>query len=172
MHNNYFALPVVFIMISNHYAMTYRNEQAWLVLALIMASGVFIRHFFNLRHKGRTVLGYPILGVALLLVAAVLTAPAPPAARAASSDPAAQFAQVQAIVELRCAACHSAHPTQAGFTAAPAGVLLDSAGLIRQHAAQVYKQAVQLKAMPIGNLTNMSEDERALLKAWFEAGAQ
>ena len=171
-HNNYFALPVVFIMISNHYAMTYRNEQAWLVLALIMASGVFIRHFFNLRHKGRTVPGYPLLGVALLLAAAVLTAPAPPAARAASTDAAAQFVQVRAIVERRCAACHSAHPTQTGFAAAPAGVVLDSPELIRQHAAQVYKQAVQLKAMPIGNLTNMSEDERSLLKAWYEAGAQ
>ena len=171
-HNNYFTLPVLFIMISNHYAMTYRNDHAWLVLACIMAAGVFIRHFFNLRHSGRVVWGYPLLGVLLLLGVAVAIAPAPPAAQAAVADPGAQFAKVQAVVALRCVACHAAHPTQPGFATAPAGIMLDSADLIRQHAAQIYKQAVQLKAMPIGNMTNMTEAERAQLGAWFEAGAK
>ncbi|MDC8757186.1 urate hydroxylase PuuD [Janthinobacterium fluminis] len=171
-HNNYFTLPVLFIMISNHYAMTYRNEHAWLVLAFIMAAGVFIRHFFNLRHKGRLAWGYPLLGVALLVAVAVMIAPAPPPARAAPADPAAQFFKVQAVVARRCASCHAARPSQPGFATAPAGIMLDTEGLIRQHAAQVYKQAVQLKAMPIGNLTMMTEDERALLGAWFEAGAK
>ena len=171
-HNNYFTLPVLFIMISNHYAMTYRNDQAWLVLAAIMAAGVLIRHFFNLRHRGRVVWGYPAAGVFLLLGVAVAIAPAPPAANLAAADPAAQFARVQALVSLRCVACHAAHPTQAGFATAPAGIMLDSADLIRQHAAQIYKQAVQLKAMPIGNMTNMTEAERAQLRAWFESGAK
>eukprot|EP01032_Pedospumella_encystans_P028803 gene28803-32529_t len=71
-------------MISNHYAMTYRHEHAWLVLAVIMAAGVFIRHFFNLRHKGRTEWRYPVVGVALLLAVAVAIAPKPPAARPAA----------------------------------------------------------------------------------------
>ncbi|HAT29335.1 MAG TPA: hypothetical protein DCW29_00330 [Janthinobacterium sp.] len=170
-HNNYFTLPVLFIMISNHYAMTYRNDHAWLVLGGIMAAGVFIRHFFNLRHKGRTVWAYPAAGVALLLAVAVAIAPAPPAAHAAV-DPATQFARVQSVIGQRCAVCHSAHPSQPGFATAPAGIMLDNADLIRQHAAQVYKQAVQLKAMPIGNMTNMTESERALLGAWFETGAK
>jgi len=170
MHNNYFALPVVFIMISNHYAMTYRNPHAWLVLAFIMAAGVFIRHFFNLRHKGKTVWAYPLVGVALLLAVAVLIAPPAPAARVAVADPAAQFAQVRAIVKQRCAGCHSAQPTQPGFATAPAGVALDDAALIRQHAARIYQQAVQLKAMPIGNLTQMTDAERAVIQAWYEAG--
>ncbi|MES2742497.1 MAG: urate hydroxylase PuuD [Pseudomonadota bacterium] len=170
-HNNYFTLPVLFIMISNHYAMTYRHGQAWLVLACIMAAGVFIRHFFNLRHRGRVVWAYPALGVALLLAVAVAIAPARPAPSAAT-DPAAQFAQVQAIVTQRCVSCHAARPSQPGFAAAPAGVMLDSAALIRQHSAQLYKQAVQLKAMPLGNLTNMTEAERAILGAWFEGGAR
>ncbi|CDG84996.1 urate hydroxylase PuuD [Janthinobacterium agaricidamnosum] len=177
-HNNYFTLPVLFIMISNHYAMTYRHQHAWLVLAFIMAAGVFIRHFFNLRHKGRVVWGYPVLGVALLLAVAVAIAPpapkAPPApvAGAGVPDPAAQFLKVQAVIAQRCATCHAAQPSQPGFATAPAGIMLDSAEAIHQHAAQIYKQAVQLKAMPIGNLTNMTEDERAMLGAWFAAGAK
>ncbi len=174
-HNNYFTLPVLFIMISNHYAMTYRHEHAWLVLAFIMAAGVFIRHFFNLRHKGRVVWGYPVLGVALLVAVAVAIAPKAPVAPVAGAsvpDPAAQFLKVQAVIMQRCATCHAVRPTQPGFATAPAGIMLDSADAIHQHAAQIYKQAVQLKAMPIGNLTNMTEDERALLGAWFEAGAK
>ncbi len=171
-HNNYFTLPVLFIMISNHYAMTYRHEHAWLVLAVIMAAGVLIRHFFNLRHKGRVVWGYPIAGVALLLALAVALAPKAPVAAAAGADPVAQFARVQAIVSVRCVACHAAHPTQPGFATAPAGVTLTDAALIRQHAARVYLQAVQLKAMPIGNLTQMTDAERSEVGAWYEAGAK
>ena len=170
-HNNYFTLPVLFIMISNHYAMTYRHQHAWLVLAAIMAAGVFIRHFFNLRHKGRVAWGYPLLGVALLLAVAVAIAPPPPLMRAAT-DPAVQFSKVQAVVTQRCATCHAAQPSQPGFATAPAGIMLDSAPLIRQNSEKIYKQAVQLKAMPIGNLTNMTDQERALLAAWFEAGAK
>ena len=175
-HNNYFTLPVLFIMISNHYAMTYRHEHAWLVLAFIMAAGVFIRHFFNLRHKGRIEWRYPAIGVALLLGVAVAIAPAPPAARAAvapAPDAAAtQFARVQAIVAQRCLSCHAAAPTQAGFAAAPSGITFDDAAQIRQNAEKIYKQSVQLKAMPIANLTNMTDAERAEVAAWFEAGAK
>jgi uncharacterized membrane protein len=173
-HNNYFTLPVLFIMISNHYAMTYRNDHAWLVLAFIMAAGVFIRHFFNLRHKGRIEWRYPAIGIALLAGVAVAIAPAPPGvsgARAAA-DPAAEFAIVKTVIDQRCVACHSAHPTQPGFAAAPAGVMLDSADQIHQNAEKIYKQAVQLKAMPLANLTNMTDAERARIAAWFETGAK
>ena len=171
-HNNYFTLPVLFIMISNHYAMTYKHQHAWAVLAVIMAAGVLIRHFFNLRHKGRTEWTYPVAGCALLIALAVAIAPKVPVARAATVDTAAQFAQVQTIVTQRCVACHAAQPTQPGFTAAPAGVMLHSPELIQQHAARVYQQTVQLKAMPIANLTNMTDAERAQIGAWFEAGAK
>ena len=171
-HNNYFTLPVLFIMISNHYAMTYRHEHAWAVLGVIMAAGVLIRHFFNLRHKGRVEWKYPVAGVALLLALAVAIAPKAPAARDAALDPAAQFAAVQQIMTQRCVSCHSAAPTQPGFSAAPAGVMLHDAALIRQNAAKIYEQSVQLKAMPIGNLTNMTDAERAQVAAWFEARAR
>ncbi|HJV01302.1 MAG TPA: urate hydroxylase PuuD [Burkholderiaceae bacterium] len=171
-HNNYFTLPVLFIMISNHYAMTYRNEHAWLVLAFIMAAGVLIRHFFNLRHKGRVEWRYPVAGVALLLGVAVAIAPPAPVAVAPAADPAAAFNSVKAIIGQRCVSCHSAHPTQPGFATAPLGMVLDTDQQIHQSAEKIYKQAVQLKAMPIGNLTNMTDAERATIAAWYESGAR
>jgi len=176
-HNNYFTLPVLFIMISNHFAMTYHHAHAWAVLGAIMAAGVFIRHFFNLRHKGRIEYKYPAIGVLLLAAVAITIAPrpvAPPPARA-DADAAhagAQFAAVQGIIAQRCVSCHAAHPTQPGFAAAPAGVALDNAQGIRQNAARIYQQAVQLKAMPLANMTNMTDAERAQVAAWFEGGAR
>ncbi len=173
-HNNYFTLPVLFLMISNHYAMTYRHPHAWAVLGVIMAAGVLIRHFFNLRHKGRIEWKYPAAGVALLAVLAVLIAPQAPQTPVGGQpgvDAMAQFTQVRRIVDQRCVSCHAAKPTQPGFATAPAGVSLDSPELIRQNAARIYQQTVQLKAMPLANLTNMTDAERAQVKAWFEAGA-
>jgi len=176
-HNNYFTLPVLFIMISNHYAMTYRHEYSWLVLALIMAAGVFIRHFFNLRHKGRVEWRYPVIGLALLAAVAVAIAPSRPAAVAAAPavDPQAaakRFAQVKTIIDQRCVSCHAAQPKQAGFAAAPAGIMLENEAEIRQNAEKIYKQTVQLKAMPLANLTQMTDAERAQVAAWYEAGAK
>jgi uncharacterized membrane protein len=172
-HNNYFTLPVLFIMISNHFAMTYRHEHAWAVLAGIMLAGVFIRHFFNLRHKGRVDWKYPAVGVVVLLAVAVAIAPKPPAAStAANANASAQFAAVQGIIQQRCVSCHAAHPTQAGFATAPAGVMLDDPHGISQNAQRIYQQAVQLKAMPLANMTNMTDAERAQVAAWFESGAR
>ncbi|MFJ1467754.1 urate hydroxylase PuuD [Massilia orientalis] len=167
-HNNYFTLPVLFIMISNHFAMTYRHPHAWAVLGTIMASGVFIRHFFNLRHKGSVEWVYPAIGVALLLGLAVVLAPPRPNVSAGTVP----FARVETILRARCVSCHAAHPTQPGFASAPAGVMLDDAHGIAQNAPRIYQQAVQLKAMPLANMTNMTEAERAELGAWFEAGAK
>jgi len=179
-HNNYFTLPVLFIMISNHFAMTYHHAHAWAVLGMIMLAGVFIRHFFNLRHKGRIEWKYPAIGVLLLAAVAIAIAPRPAAvsapvsaqAGALSAGAGAQFAQVQGIIAQRCVSCHAAHPTQPGFAAAPAGVALDNAQGISQNAARIYQQAVQLKAMPLANMTNMTDAERAQVAAWFEGGAK
>ncbi|MFL6709098.1 MAG: urate hydroxylase PuuD [Massilia sp.] len=171
-HNNYFTLPVLFIMISNHYAMTYRHSHAWAVLAAMMAAGVLIRHFFNLRHRGRIEWRYPAAGVAILIALAVAIAPSRPAPGLASNDPAAQFTRVQAIITQRCAVCHADKPTQPGFAAAPAGIELHTGALIHQNAAKIYQQAVQTKAMPLANLTQMTDAERAQIATWYEAGAK
>ena len=174
-HNNYFTLPVLFIMISNHYSMTYSHRYNWLVLAGIIAAGVLIRHFFNLRHKGITNWAYPAAGVALLILVAIAIAPKqalkhPP--MAGSTPTVVRFAQVQGIVNQRCVSCHAAQPTQPGFAAAPAGFMLDSPELIKQNAAKVYQRTVVLKNMPLANLTQITEDERAMIAAWYEAGAK
>ncbi|QRX81318.1 urate hydroxylase PuuD [Glaciimonas sp. PAMC28666] len=185
-HNNYFTLPVLFIMISNHYAMTYSHAYNWLVLAAIIAAGALIRHFFNLRHAGRVSWGYPAAGVAILVVVAIAIAPRPipapvvPVATvgqavtgtAATDVPVADMAHVQAIITQRCVECHAAQPTQPGFATAPAGIMLQTPDLIRQHADKIFQQAVQLKAMPLGNMTNITDAERAVIGAWYQAGAK
>ncbi|NRR30342.1 urate hydroxylase PuuD [Oxalobacteraceae bacterium] len=187
-HNNYFTLPVLLIMISNHYAMTYSHQYSWALLGAIIAAGVLIRHFFNLRHHGRQAWGFPAAGVAILIAVAVFIAPRPapkPVAVAPTAEGAAagvatdtgpvakapDFARVQEIVTARCVSCHAAQTTQPGFATAPAGIMLDKPELIHQHAAKVNQQAVALKAMPIGNMTNMTPEERAEIGAWFAAGA-
>jgi uncharacterized membrane protein len=152
--------------------MTYRHEHAWAVLAVIMLAGVLIRHFFNLRHRGRIEFKYPAMGLALLIGLAIAIAPKAPVAGPAVADSAAQFAQVQTIINARCVACHADKPTQPGFATAPAGVALTDSKLIVQHAAKIYQQAVQLKAMPLANLTQMTDAERAQVGAWYAAGAK
>ena len=165
-HNNYFTLPVLFIMISSHYPMTWGHPQAWLVLVAIMLLAAFVRHFFNLRHKGRTVWAIPVAAAAGALALAVAIAPRQPDAAGAPA-----FAEVQAIVAQRCASCHAARPTQEGFVVAPKNVMLDTPELIAAQARKIYEQAVATRAMPIGNLTGMTDVERAKLGAWHAAGA-
>lgn len=172
-HNTYFTLPVVFIMISNHYAITYNNPHNWALLCLIMLAGALIRQFFVLRHSGKNVYALPVAGAALLAGVAVWIAPKPMAAPVAATGPAAQvvkLADIQPILTQRCVACHSAKPTMMG--AAPAGVMFDTADEISTNAQRIYQQAVQLKAMPLGNVTHMTDDERAKLAQWFAGGAQ
>jgi uncharacterized membrane protein len=173
-HNTYFTLPVVFVMISGHYPVTYGHPHAWIVLAVIGAAGVLIRWYFVLRQVGRAAPALP--AVAGLLLAGLAAALAPgwgPAGQsaAATGDP-ASFARVQAIVRERCASCHAERPTQPGFVRAPAGVLLDTADRIRVAAPRIHQAAVITKTMPIANLTGITDSERAVLAAWARGGAR
>jgi uncharacterized membrane protein len=164
-HNNYLTLPVLFIMISNHYPLTFGNRSAWLVLIAILLLAAYVRHFFNLRHKGRTVWAIPVsAGIATLLLAIAI-------APGKSAESAYTFADVERIVATRCATCHAAKPAQPGFNDPPKGLLLDSPALIVANAQKINEQAVVSKVMPIGNLTNMTDAERATLAAWIAAGA-
>ena len=165
-HNNYFTLPVLFIMVSNHYPITFGQTHAWFVLVAILLLAAWVRHFFNLRHKGRTVWAIPV--TAALATVALAVAIAPPKPDAAKSF---TFAEVQRIVAIRCAVCHAVNPTQAGFTIAPKGLMLETAAQIVANAQKIHEQAVATKAMPIGNLTQMTDSERAILAAWIAAGA-
>lgn len=169
-HNTYFTLPVVFVMISNHYAMTYTNRYNWVVLAVIMLAGALIRQFFVMRHRGQVLWYLPLAGVALMFGAFALTLPkATPSTPPAVGAEVLSLATIQPILTQRCAQCHSAHPTMMG--SAPAGVLLDTPDEIIQNAQRVYQQTVQLKVMPLGNATQITDEERAKLAQWFEQGA-
>jgi uncharacterized membrane protein len=185
-HNTYFTLPVLFTMISNHYAMTTGASYNWLVLIAMTLAGAAIRIYFVDRHKaGSRASPFPLVGgLATLAFLALLMRPATSipsehSANASLENPNAPSAALKAphqigtemldVVERRCAVCHAATPTQPGFTAPPNGVMLDSLDRI---VAQRDKMRVQLAthAMPIGNLTQLTEDERQALIAWIDAG--
>ena len=169
-HNNYFTLPVLFIMVSNHSPFTYGHRHGWFVLAVIMAAGVLIRHFFNLRHRGR--LAPWLLAAAGALLAALAVAIAPRAVPTGANDAPVRFADAEKVIAMRCVSCHADKPTHPGFAQPPAGVVLDTPERIKASAARIDQQAVQTRAMPIGNLTQMTEAERALLGRWIAAGAK
>jgi uncharacterized membrane protein len=162
-HNTYFTLPVVISMLTNHYGMVYQHSHNWVVLILLMLAGAVIRLFFVLRHKGPSRWELPAAAVALIGIVAWMVAPAPaPAAAAAAPPP--SFAQVQQVVEQRCAMCHNAQVVSKN-------VQLHTPDLIVQQAQSIYQQAVVLKAMPMNNATQITDAERAVLKRWYEAGA-
>lgn len=171
-HNTYFTLPVLFAMLSNHYSMTYSYKYNWAALVLIMLAGVLIRQFFILKHKGRINVAWPAAGVAVLAVVAVMIAPQPREAMANKDGAATQvsFTKVQEVINSRCIQCHAAAPKL--MPTAAKGIKLDTADEIKAHAQLIYQQAVQQKAMPLGNVTQITDDERALLGQWFESGAK
>jgi len=168
MHNNYMTLPVLFIMLSNHYPMTYGHRYGWAVLAVVVIASVMIRHFFNLHHKGRMVIALPAGAVALFIALAVVMAPKAPDGGGAK----VAFAQVKAVMDSRCISCHAAKPTQPGFAAPPAGVILETPEQVRAQAQRIHQQVVVARVMPIGNLTGITDDERALVGRWFAQGAR
>jgi uncharacterized membrane protein len=171
-HNNYLTLPVVFLMLSNHYPLFYATRFNWLIVAIVLAIGPVIRHFFNSRHEGK---GSPwwTWGVAAAGMAAVawLSAAGPRTVTIGALPPTPKFADVSAIVMSRCAMCHAAEPVWAGLAAPPKGVLLDTDEHVRLHAPLIAAAAVRSDAMPPGNITEMTPDERATLAAWLDAGA-
>ncbi len=170
-HNNYFTLPVLFAMLGNHFPFTYGHKHGWLILIAIMAVGAWVRHFFNLRHRGKTVWAIPISGAIALALLALWIAPEK-APKASTQTARVDFAKVRQIIARRCTACHSAHPTNKTFTVAPKGVPLDTPEQIRAQAKSIEQRAVVLKQMPLGNVTHMTQEERDLLAAWIRQGAK
>ena len=166
-HNNYLTLPVVFTMLSNHFPFTYGHSYAWLILVVLLVIGAWVRHFFNLRHMGRTVWWIPASAAVAIAVLAILIRPQNESAAGTAAVP---FAQVASIVERRCAACHSDHPTK--VDAAPRGIKLDTPEEIKAQAQAIEQQAVQTKAMPLGNVTGMTQAERDVLGRWIAQGAK
>ncbi|CAO3434969.1 urate hydroxylase PuuD [Azospirillum doebereinerae] len=171
LHNNYLTLPVVFLMIANHYPLVTSTRYNWVMVALVLVVGTAIRHFFNSQHAGK---GSPWwtwgVAVAGMLVAVWLSAfgPALPAGSAAALAPptTVSFNQVEEIVLSRCSMCHAAEPVWDGIAQPPRGVVLDSEAAIRRHATEIRLHAGLSRAMPPANVTQITPDERAVLAAW------
>jgi uncharacterized membrane protein len=167
-HNNYLTLPVVFTMISNHFPFTYGYEHGWLVLVALIVIGAWVRHFFNLRHQGRTVWWIPITATVAVVALAVAIKPDEGGGGGGGAPvKAVSAAEAQAIVKRRCVPCHSQTPTQQGFETAPAGVRFDTIEEIKAEADAIKAQAVDSKAMPLGNVTGMTDEERETLGDWI-----
>ncbi|HCL77633.1 urate hydroxylase PuuD [Stutzerimonas nitrititolerans] len=187
-HNNYFTLPVLFIMISNHFPSTYGSQYNWLILAALGALSVLVRHYFNTRHdSNRFAWALPAAAVGMVCLAFVLSpnrqpvpqnlAPTTPEQASISEQKSGatdhnEFNKVSSVIEERCTVCHSATPTSPLFSAAPAGVMFDTPEQIQQMAAKIHAQSVASQIMPLGNITQMTQEERDLLASWIEQGAQ
>ncbi|MCB1560497.1 MAG: urate hydroxylase PuuD [Xanthomonadales bacterium] len=191
-HNTYFTLPVVFAMLSNHFAAAHAHPQSWIVLALFMAAGALIRQFFVLWHSGTRAWGMLVAGGALMLFAFASLAPSSQATfRPAASQSAveavasnevtadavgaklgesplpATLESVQAILDRRCVACHSAKPRLMSMP--PKGATFDSIADIEKYATLIERQTVAMRVMPPGNITEMTETERNVIARWFAA---
>ena len=166
-HNTYFTLPVVFTMISNHYASVFGHRFAWLILIALTIAGALVRVWFVMRHKGRAPAWVWIGGVLFFVGAAALLAPR----REAQTAP-ASFSDIKQVIDTRCLACHAEKPSFQGLPEAPKGVKLDTPERVRTQALQIHQQTVLSKAMPPGNLTGMTDEERALLDRWYRSGAK
>jgi uncharacterized membrane protein len=173
-HNNYFTLPVLFIMISNHFPSTYGSQYNWLILAGIAVMAVLVRHYFNTRHNSnKFAWTIPVAALGMICMAFVTGPSSQPASAAVAVNSNAEtFKQVYKVIEERCAVCHAAKPTSPMFSAAPAGVMFDTAEQIQLLAPRIQAQAVATQTMPLGNLTQMTQAERELIGAWISQGAK
>ena len=168
-HNNYLTLPIIFIMISNHYPLLYGHPHGWAVLAAIGFITAFARHYFNLRHRD---INRPwiLVVVAMLTFALIwIIAPSTQTNTANTNTPIISDQAATTIVNPHCTACHASNPSHPAFQAPPAGIELESLSLLAVHADKVHQVAVDSHYMPLGNLTGMSEEERQQLGQWLRA---
>jgi uncharacterized membrane protein len=168
-HNNYMTLPVLFIMISNHYPMIFAAPLNWLWVAALGLGGVTVRHFFNLKNAGVFKPDVLLLGAAGFVVVAVANHEMRPKP-VVVADPG--YAAIRTLVDRHCVMCHSATPTHKGIPTAPNGVSFDTAENLHKYAPKIRERAVITTSMPLGNETGMTEAERRSLGAWIAAGAK
>jgi uncharacterized membrane protein len=214
-HNNYMTLPVLFIMISNHFPSTYGSEYNWLILAGLAIFSILVRHYFNTRHGSQKFAWtVPVAALGMITLAFVTspyakkqmtpvvqapvvqevqvsatesateelagndTASTTTSSQAVPADHAMQtasagvsFETINKVIQERCSVCHSSTPSHAAFAAAPAGVMFDTPEEIKANVPRIVAQTVTTKVMPLGNMTQMTDEERALIGTWVEQGA-
>jgi uncharacterized membrane protein len=164
-HNNYLTLPVLFVMISNHFPFTYSHPLGWMILGMLGLSGALIRHWFNLKGKGVRNPWLLPLSAGLIAVVAVMTAPRNLAHGTANQQVSDE--SVQAIIQQRCVSCHSTMPSDDVFTVAPAGLVLENYQQSLSAIDRIYERAIASDSMPFANKTGMTSEERALLNQWY-----
>lgn len=167
LHNNYFTLPVLFVMVSNHFPSTFGNKYQWIVLAAITLGSAGIKHWLNLRERGQLSIWIMPASVILLLAVAYATAPQPSNVKCKEVS----FAEVNAIITQRCISCHSSRPTDDVYTAPPNGVIYDTPADIVKKIDPIMQRVVITKTMPQNNKTNMTPEERDIIRCWIEQGA-
>ena len=167
LHNNYFTLPVLFVMISNHFPSTFGYKNPWLILLLISFGVAGVKHYLNIREQGKISVWVMPVSILILLSAAYISAPPKPGACNADVS----FAEVNKIVQQRCISCHSAKPTDDMYKAAPNGVMYDTPDEIVKYKDKIMERAVVTKTMPLNNKTNITEAERDALRCWINQGA-
>ena len=171
-HNNYLTLPVIFLMLSNHYPLVFATKYNWVIVAILLVIGPVIRHFYNERHADREDPWWTWFVAAIGLMAVIwLTAAGPKEDTTGSLPPAPAFSSVADIVASRCSMCHGETPVWAGIAHPPKGIMLDTPERVRLHARMIEINAVRSSAMPPGNVTEMTLEERRRLAAWLKAGA-
>ncbi|WP_192250876.1 urate hydroxylase PuuD [Mesorhizobium silamurunense] len=183
LHNNYLTLPVLFLMLSNHYPLAFGTEFNWVIASLVFIIGVLIRHYFNTVHARKGNPTWTWLGAAVLFMIIIWLSTVPkvltgePKTSAASAAAqvymaSAHFSAVRDTVLGRCSMCHAEEPVYEGIYHAPKGVMLDTDARIAEHAREIYLQAGRAHAMPPANVTQITDQERALLVAWFEGAGK
>lgn len=167
LHNNYFTLPVLFVMISNHFPSTFGSEYPWLILALISLGVAGVKHYLNLREKGQLSVWVMPVSVMVLFAAVIMSAPAKPGACNATIN----FTEVNGIIQERCISCHSSKPTDDFYTSAPNGIVYETPQQIQQLKDKIMQRVVVTKTMPLNNKTNITQKERDAIRCWIEQGA-
>ncbi|AZO26429.1 MULTISPECIES: urate hydroxylase PuuD [Mesorhizobium] len=183
LHNNYLTLPVLFLMLSNHYPLAFGTQFNWVIASVVFIIGVLIRHYFNTVHARKGNPTWTWLGAAVLFMIIIWLSTVPkvltgePKTSAASSAAqvymaSAHFPAVRDTVLGRCSMCHAEEPVYEGIYHAPKGVMLDTDARIAENAREIYLQAGRAHAMPPANVTQITDQERALLVAWFEGAGK
>jgi uncharacterized membrane protein len=167
-HNTYFTLPVIFAMLSNHFHMIYSANYQWVLLIMIMLAAAFIRHYFVMRHKNKNKWGYLVAAATILASMILHLAPSPRAQASAGAEaPQRQVstAEIMPIIAKRCAPCHAEAPTM--MSIAPKNLKLETTESVEANANNIYTQVVVQKVMPLGNVTELTSEERHEIDLWF-----
>ncbi len=169
LHNNYFTLPVLFVMVSNHFPSTFGFKYPWLILAIISLGAAGVKHYLNLKEKHQLNVWILPASVIILLAACFISAPPtnPNECKATVS-----IMEINSIIQTRCVQCHSSKPTDDVYKVAPNGVMFDTPDDIAKKKDLIMQRVVLTKTMPQNNKTNMTEAERNTIRCWIEQGAK